>query len=204
MLYVSHYWLGARLQFVAHVKTVALAVTNRNDPRPSDSFRVALHSAGFDWVEGEAALGVVILPGSSNDDSDAAQAEVRRLQQRVLAGGGLLVLAGPGTYDEGPRFLSSFGLEADREPLAGPLDVEPTGHPACAGLGGLRLQAPLPVNGAGYSLLEAAERTVGLAAPRGEGRIVLLGADLHDLEEVPQLAVACLRWISSKGAADLR
>ena len=204
MLYVSQYWLGARLQFVAHVKTVALAVTNRNDPRPSASFRAALHGAGFDWVEGEAELGVVVLPGSSNDDSDAAQAEVRRLQQRVLSGGGLLVLAGPGTYDEGPRFLSSFGLEADREPLAGPLDVEPTGHPACAGLGGLRLQAPLPVNGAGYSLLEAGERTVGLAAPRGEGRIVLLGADLHDLEELPQLAVACLHWISSKGAADLR
>ncbi len=186
------------------MKTVALAVTNRNDPRPSDSFRVALRGAGFDWVEGEAALGIVVLPGSSNDDSDAAQAEVRRLQQRVLAGGGLLVLAGQGTYDEGPRFLSSFGLETDREPLAGPLDVEPTGHPACAGLGGLRMQAPLPVSGAGYSLLEAAERTVGLAAPRGEGRIVLLGTDLHDLEASPQLAIACLDWISTKGSADLR
>ncbi len=204
MLYVSQYWAGARLQFAAHVKTVALAVTNRNDPRPSDSFRAALHDAGFDWVEGKASVGVVVLPGSFGDDSDAAQAELRRLQRRVLAGGGLLVLAGPGTYDEGPRFLSAFGLETYREPLAGPLDVEPTGHPACAGLGGLRMQAPLPVSGAGYSLLEAADRTVGLAAPRGEGRIVLLGTDLHDLEELPQLAVACLDWISAKGQADLR
>lgn len=184
------------------MKTVALAVTNRNNPRPSDSFRAALHDAGFDWVEGEAAVGVVVLPGSSGDD--AAQAELRRLQQRVLAGGGLLVLAGPGTYDEGPRFLSAFGLETFREPLAGPLDVEPTGHPACAGLHSLRMQAPLPVSGAGYILLEAADRTVGLAAPRGEGRIVLLGTDLHDLEELPQLAVACLSWISAKGSADLR
>ncbi|MFQ5844310.1 MAG: hypothetical protein ACE5JG_04900 [Planctomycetota bacterium] len=184
--------------------TVGPAVANRNAFRPGDAFLSTLGAHGFTWTDGGGAdLRVLILPPPRPPGTESGRTELRRLVRFVLDGGGLVLLAGAGTYAAGPLFLSAFGLECGPNVLAGEVEVTPTSRLTVESER-LVLQDPVPVGGAGYVLLTHGPHCLALGAPRGGGRVVLAGSPSLLRAADPALAHALVGWISGKAAGEAR
>jgi hypothetical protein len=113
----------------------------------------------------------------------------------LLSGRGLLLVAsGEGTSEAGMDLLAALHLALSPAPLAERSEALPTGHPLALEAGPLLLERPFGVTGVGWVLHRVQENPVSLYAPRGEGRLLLLGSPSPFASS--SFAAAVIRWIS--------